>query len=169
MFSPVVVLAFFTVLAGRVLAFNITVGTRNLGANEILAIPDSPVKTACASICTPASTAIAACNDDTACLCRTDTVTAFVNCETCMLHNLINTNKPAPDIRAGSNVAVGAYAGVCKTDLNITLPANLTALALPATWDGPFVSVLPVGAAAVTVIAGGILGFSALYILSNLE
>jgi len=61
-----------------------------------------------------------------------------------------------------------AYAASCM-NAKFPLIASQTALTLPDNWDGPFTAVLPVGGAAVTVVAAGILGISALLILSNLE
>ncbi|KAH9477030.1 hypothetical protein JR316_0010946 [Psilocybe cubensis] len=135
----------------------------------MLNIPDSAVKTACAATCTTANTTLLACDDDISCLCSNATVNAFVGCESCMLNYLIAVNKPAPVPLAGSNPLVTAYAAQCKSDGNIILAANQSALSLPDTWDGPFVAVLPTGGAAVTVIVGAVLGLSALLILSNLE
>jgi len=102
-----------------------------------------------------------------------------------MFHNLIATNKPAPDPRAGSNVVLGgesqtffmllsceciiivAYAAACTAD-NQVLTAEQTLLELPSNWDGPFVAILPVGGAAVAVAVCAFFGVLALLILSNL-
>jgi hypothetical protein len=58
----------------------------------------------CSANCTIASQRIAECNDETACLCRTDVYMSVLGCQTCQLHYLIATNTRAPDPRVGSNV-----------------------------------------------------------------
>jgi hypothetical protein len=169
MFSPFVFLTLLGLLASQALAvFNITVGKTNLITSQILDIPDSAVTQACTSNCSIATSSLASCQDDASCLCGPATVDSLVDCETCMLHYLIATNKPAPDFRAGSNPVVQAYAASCK-GAGIVLAANQSALTLPDNWDGPFVAVLPLGGTAVTVAVGAILGVSALLILSNLS
>ncbi|KAF8966971.1 hypothetical protein BDZ97DRAFT_1984425 [Flammula alnicola] len=171
MFSPLVLFAFLGVLAGRVMAFdtfNITVNSVNMTALDILSIPDSPVKTACSANLTDTTNLVTACGQDPNCLCNAATVASLQNTETCMFHNLIATNKPAPDFRAGSNDVLEAYATACLQN-NVVLAANQTALVLPSNWNGLFVAVLPLGGVVVAVGAGAFLGFSALYILSNLE
>ncbi|KIM41649.1 hypothetical protein M413DRAFT_135615 [Hebeloma cylindrosporum] len=168
MYSPLVLLAFLGVLASQVLAFNITLGDKTFAAAQLVDIPDSPVKAACSAICSSTTATLTACNDDATCLCQADTVASLLSCETCMFHNLIATNKPAPDVRAGSNVALGSYATACKTANQVLTPEQ-TLLQLPSNWDGPFVAVLPAGGAGVAVVVGGFLGISALMILSNLE
>ncbi|KAF5326078.1 hypothetical protein D9611_000904 [Ephemerocybe angulata] len=159
--------ALFTALANQVLAFEIAVGNKVFKTTELFAIPESPVKTACAANCTDATTKIAACNDDTPCLCRAETFNAMLSCETCMFNYLIAKNKPMPDPRAGSNVVVGGYVAVCK-GVNPALMTGQTALKVPAGWDGPLVSILPIGGAIVTVLFAGILGVSAILLLSNM-
>lgn len=61
-----------------------------------------------------------------------------------------------------------AYSTACSQN-KVVLAANQTALLLPASWDGPFVAVLSTGPTVIVVGVGALLGFSALYILSNLE
>ncbi|KAF9526075.1 hypothetical protein CPB83DRAFT_730080, partial [Crepidotus variabilis] len=156
-------------LASQALAFNMTVGKDKLDVSQILNIPDSPVKTACATNCSDTASKITNCANDPACLCAIETVTSLLGCESCMLNYLIKVNKPAPVPLAGSNVLMGAYAAACKEQAKVVLPANLTALTLPSTWDGPLVAVLPVGTAAIYAFFGGLFGISALYILSTLE
>ncbi|TFK69819.1 hypothetical protein BDN72DRAFT_796211 [Pluteus cervinus] len=159
---------FFFVLAGRVLAFDtLTVGNNNLALSEIVDIPDSPLKTLCSANCTDTTSRIQACNGDATCLCRADTVAALQSCEQCMFTELVLTNKPMPDFRAGSTPVLSAYSTACGS-ANITLQATQVALALPPTWDGPFVAVLPFPVAIVTVIIGGGLGVSAILLLSNM-
>jgi len=160
-------LVFLLALAGRVLSFNITVGTMNLTISQILDIPDSPVKTACDGNCSIAQDTLQKCNDDTTCLCQNDTVAALLTCEQCMFTTLINTNKPKPDFRAGSTPVLSAYSASCKA-ANITLAPAQVGLQLPTNWDGPFVAILPFGAAIFTAIVGGTLGISAIFILSNM-
>jgi len=58
-----------------------------------------------------------------------------------------------------------AYAANCLAEANVTVTA---ALKLPATWDGPFTAVLPMGAVVVAVTIGALLGGSALLLLSNM-
>ncbi|KDR74161.1 hypothetical protein GALMADRAFT_251050 [Galerina marginata CBS 339.88] len=175
MFSPFILLSVLALFACQAACqdsapprFNITVNKQTLFATDILAIPDSDVVQACTANCTAASTALAGCQDNVTCLCSADTVNPLVSCENCMLHFLIAKNKPMPDFRAGSNPVVGAYATECGA-AGFTLTPAQSALVLPPTWDGPFVAILPTAGVAVTVTAGAILGFSALYILSNLE
>ncbi|KAL0952304.1 hypothetical protein HGRIS_006592 [Hohenbuehelia grisea] len=97
-----VVAALFFLLASRALAFTLSVGKVDLAVADILAIPDSPVKQACAAQCTQADQALRACNDDASCLCGPNTVSPLQACEQCMFTELIRTNKPLPDFRAGS-------------------------------------------------------------------
>ncbi|KAF9054297.1 hypothetical protein BJ165DRAFT_1399550 [Panaeolus papilionaceus] len=169
MISSVLLFAIFATLVSNVLAFNVTVGARTLDVSQILTIPDSPVKTACAANCTDTTTKITQCNNNVPCLCSVATVTSLHSCETCMLHFLINTNTQAPDFRAGSNVIMGAYAGKCLTDANITVPANLSALTLPATWDGPFVAVFNTPISLIIATIGTLLGGGLLYIMSTIS
>ncbi|KAG5636988.1 hypothetical protein H0H81_006194 [Sphagnurus paluster] len=162
-------ISFFLVfaLASRALAFNITVGEKTLTTAQILNVPDSVVKTTCATTCNNANQLIQACNDDAACLCRDDTVNALFNCEQCMFTKLVEENLQL-DFRVGSAAVLSAYSGQCKAVANITLAANQTSLQLPASWDGPFVAVLPFGAALVVAAFGGIFGISAILLLSNM-
>ncbi|KAF8627582.1 hypothetical protein AX17_006155 [Amanita inopinata Kibby_2008] len=152
-------------LAGRVLAnFNITVGTQQLPVAEILAIPDSPVKSACTANCTAAETSMESCNDDSACLCRVDTVADLLACEQCMYNFLVEKFQRAPDFRAGSQPVLDAYSAECKA-ANQTLSAgSATQLALAPGWNGLEESAF---GTAVAVTLGGWLGFSALYLLSS--
>ncbi|GLB44126.1 putative P-loop containing nucleoside triphosphate hydrolase protein [Lyophyllum shimeji] len=166
MFSLVSFVLIFA-LASRAFAFNITVGKQNLTTAQILDVPDSVVKTACATNCTAATSLIQACNNDSACLCKSDTVAALLNCEQCMFTKLVEINQKM-DFRVGSGSVLAGYAASCKA-ANITLAANQTALKLPSNWDGPFVAVLPVGGAVVAVITAGFLGISGLFLLSNIR
>ncbi|KAG6855618.1 hypothetical protein H0H87_000253 [Tephrocybe sp. NHM501043] len=129
----------------------------------------------CATNCTAASNALQACGDNANCLCNADTVTSLHDCEQCMFAKLVEINQKM-DFRVGSQAVLNesespsgaAYASSCQATINVTLAANQTALQLPSAWDGPFVAVLPVPAAAAAVGSAAILGSSALYILWNL-
>ncbi|KAJ2920990.1 hypothetical protein H1R20_g16107, partial [Candolleomyces eurysporus] len=163
------VLSLLFAFASQALAFEIAVGDAIFKTSEILAIPESPVKTACSANCTIASQRITECNDDRTCLCRTDVYASVLGCQTCQLHYLIATNTRAPDPRVGSNVLMMGYVANC-TEINpqVTVALGAAALPLPANWDGPLVSVLPLGGAIVAVITAGILGGGALFLLSNM-
>ncbi|KAG5646157.1 hypothetical protein DXG03_004210 [Asterophora parasitica] len=167
MFSPVSFFLIFA-LASQAFAFNITVNKRELTPAQILNVPDSVVKTACATNCTAASALIEACNDDAACLCRDDTVSALFQCEQCMFTKVVEANLQL-DFRVGSAVVLNAYAASCKTEANVTLTAKQISLVLPASWVGPFVAVFPVGGAILVAVAGGILGIGSLLLLSNIH
>ncbi|KAH6904534.1 hypothetical protein BKA70DRAFT_1297071 [Coprinopsis sp. MPI-PUGE-AT-0042] len=165
------IFALFAALAGQALAFNIALGTTNLTHTTILDIPQSPatLDEKVVSVCDPAKQQIAACNDNMTCLCQTNVVTSLKTCESAMLAYLIWKNIPAPDPRVGSNIVMGAYWKACNDTEGIPkLDATLSGLELPATWDGPFVSVLPVGGAVVVVLVTGFLGISAIFLLSNM-
>lgn len=60
------------------------------------------------------------------------------------------------------------YAAACLSEGNVTLTPDQTALVLPSTWDGPFVAILPVGGAAVSVMVGAALGMMAVMTVSNM-
>jgi len=62
-----------------------------------------------------------------------------------------------------------AYGAACKLQAQVFLPPSMTSLSLPKSWDGPVAKILPVGVAVLYTAFGGMLAFSALYILSNLE
>ncbi|KJA17152.1 hypothetical protein HYPSUDRAFT_46681 [Hypholoma sublateritium FD-334 SS-4] len=162
-------LLFVAFFAAHALAqFSVSFNNVGMTALEILAIPASPVATACGSNLTETTGLFTACNNDPQCLCNSASVTSFVNTETCMFNELIRQNVKSPSPLAGSNVLVGAYAAACAAN-NITVPAAQSALVVPPGWDGPYVAVLSTGPTVVVVGVGAILGLSALYILSNLE
>ncbi|KAF8064109.1 P-loop containing nucleoside triphosphate hydrolase protein [Lyophyllum atratum] len=167
MFSFVSFVLIFA-LVSRGMAFNITVGKQVLTTSQMLDVPKSVVKTACATNCTTASSLLQSCSDDARCLCKTETVAALLNCEQCMFTKLVEVNQKL-DFRVGSASVLSAYAATCKKEANITLAANQTSLKLPSTWDGPFVAILPVGGAVVAVITAGFLGISAIFLLSNIS
>ncbi|KAG6916539.1 hypothetical protein DXG01_006422 [Tephrocybe rancida] len=159
-------LALLSALASRALAFTVTVNGMNLTTSQLLSVPDSVVKIACATKCTAASSALQDCNDNASCLCRADTVASLLDCEQCMFTKLVQINQKM-DFRVGSQAVLSGYSAACKT-ANIAIAASQTALKLPPTWDGPFVAVLPIPLAAVAVGSAAVLGVSALFILSNM-
>ena len=170
MYRILAFIALFAALGGQALAFVITVGTTNFTQTSILDIPESDVTRECVTQCAAARNVITPCAEDMNCLCQNSTVQALNTCETCMLHYLIWKNIPAPDPRAGSNVAMTGYVAGC-TALNLTVQKNISSLALPANWEGqigPFTAVLPVGGAVVYALATGFLGISAIFLLSNM-
>jgi hypothetical protein len=77
----------------------------------------------------------------------------------------VNSLHPASNL-SSTDYAQQAYGAACMTQANVFLPTNFTSLSLPDSWDGPFVGILPLSAAVFYAIFGGILGLSALYILS---
>ena len=101
-----------------------------------------------------------------------------------MYNYLIANFEAAPDPRAGSqpvltgmndahiawSILTDGYAGygAACVGANQVLPKNATLLALAPGWNGPQASVLSTGAAAIVVTLGGMLGFGALYLLSNM-
>ena len=171
MYRTLAFIALFAALGGQALAFIITVGTTNFTQSNILDIAQSPVTQECAVVCDPAKQTIGACvGEDFGCLCANATVEALHKCETCMLNFLVWKNIPAPDPRAGSNVAMTGYVAGC-TAQNITVQKNISALAPPPGWEGqigPFTAVLPVGGAVVYALVTGLLGISAIFLLSNM-
>ncbi|KAJ7695140.1 hypothetical protein B0H17DRAFT_931109, partial [Mycena rosella] len=97
------------------------------------------------------------------CLCQNTTVSDLAKCEQCMFEALIDANKPAPDVRAGSNQVLAGWNANC----NLTGTAAV-ALTTPASWDGPFVAVFPTAVGSIIAATGGILGISLIYMLSNM-
>ncbi|KAJ7126628.1 hypothetical protein C8R43DRAFT_1134948 [Mycena crocata] len=172
MFSKLVSVVLLTALAGRALGadkFNVTIGKTVVLAKDVLGYTSGPLTAACdtGANCTSARAAIAACGDeDAACFCTKDLTDALKSCEQCLFAGLIAANKPAPDPRAGSNVALGGWTDNCD-HANQTLAAPL-ALVVPDNWDGPFVSVFPEPVGIVIAITGGILGSSLIYMLCNM-
>ncbi|KAJ6504827.1 hypothetical protein C8R47DRAFT_1103780 [Mycena vitilis] len=168
MFSKLVSAVLLTALAGRALAFNVTVGNTLFQADEVLGFASTPLIASCDSNCTIARTAIAACAvDDNACFCSNATTTPLQSCEQCVFEAVIRANKPAPDPRAGSNVALSGWTTMC-TAANITVTPAI-GLAVPTdVWDGPFVSVFPTAVGWVIAVTGGVLGSSLIYMLCNM-
>jgi len=174
MFNLFPFIALICLLAGRVLAFdgiNVTVGsptkTSRVSVANILNFPQSPATTACSANCTSANSELQACNTETACLCSNTTVASLLDCETCLFHYLIAHNEKAPNDLMGSTPVLAGYSAECSASHVPLAPAQV-ALQLPEDWNGPFVAVLPVGGAAITVAVGAILGTSALLLLSNM-
>ncbi|KAL4259279.1 Extracellular membrane protein CFEM domain-containing protein [Pleurotus pulmonarius] len=155
-------------LAGRALAaFNITVGTTELATKDIIA-PSTAIPGLCSQNCTVAQNMLIGCADDASCLCGTDTLGNLTQCEQCIFTELIRENKPMADFRAGSNVLLGAYRTACNASTKTAPPADTLILTLPSDWDGPFVSVLPVGVAIIYVLFGGFFGISGILLLCNM-
>ncbi|KAJ7584908.1 hypothetical protein C8J56DRAFT_949335 [Mycena floridula] len=160
--------AVFFFLAGQALAFNITVGTTLLQANDILGFNFNVAPmTGCNDLCTTAKSNIAVCTEDT-CFCRTDTVASLLTCEQCMYNALVAANKPMPDMRAGSNPVMAAYATYCTGITNPPLTKAQSALALAPNWDGPAGIFVPIGGLVVTVGTGAFLAVSAIVLVSTM-
>ncbi|KAJ7636018.1 hypothetical protein DFH06DRAFT_1139093 [Mycena polygramma] len=159
MFSKLVSAVLLTALAGRALAFN---------ANEVLGFTSTPLIASCDAKCTTARTAIAACAvDDIACFCSNSTTGPLQDCEECVFLAVIAANKPAPEPRAGSNVALTGWTTNCAA-ANITVTPAI-GLAVPTdSWDGPFVAVFPTAVGWVIAVTGGVLGSSLIYMLCNM-
>ncbi|EPQ55805.1 hypothetical protein GLOTRDRAFT_111010 [Gloeophyllum trabeum ATCC 11539] len=166
--SFLVPVAFACALAGRVAALSIAVAgiNGNLTASQFLDVPE-PLKTQCTTQCNPANNAIQACGTDDACLCNNATVSAITACQQCMFNQLIAENIPMPDPRAGSSAALTAYATACAGVGQVVNTTQVT-LSIPSNWDGPFGVGLNTGGTVVTVAVGGLLGFGAIMILSNM-
>jgi len=167
MFAILPVAFFFFAIAGRALAFNITVGNMLLQSNQILDFNfNVPPMTECNGNCTSAQTQIAGCADES-CFCRSDIVASLRSCEQCMYASLIAANKPKPDIRAGSTPVLAAYAVSCL-NAKIPLAKPQIALTIPPSWDGPSGIFVPIGGLVVTVGIGAVLGVSAITLVSTM-
>ncbi|KAM6493419.1 hypothetical protein JOM56_011553 [Amanita muscaria] len=157
-----------SLLAGRVSAvFNLTVGNQVLLAGNILDIPSSGVQSACSTNCSAADATLKGCQDDSACLCRNNTISSLSACEQCMFDFLVARFQEAPDPKVGSQAVLDAYAAACQAT-NQTLTPRSTSLLLGPNWNGPEDTSLSTGGAVVVVTIGGLLGVSALYLLWNL-
>ncbi|KAF9005252.1 hypothetical protein BDQ17DRAFT_1541215 [Cyathus striatus] len=154
-------------LAGRVLSLNITVNNKNYTSIEILAFDASLIPGDCNGQVSAANSTLSACNEDTLCLCKSETFQPLLDAETCMFNALIAENKPMPDFRVGSNPVLAGYSTACANS-NATLNNTQTALTLPANWDGPLDIVLPTGGTVIAVMVGGMLGVGSLLLLSNM-
>ncbi|KAF9000180.1 hypothetical protein BDZ89DRAFT_1147390 [Hymenopellis radicata] len=156
------------VLASQALAFNITLGTQVLQSTEILNFTPSGAIEACANNCTMAQNVLTGCADVGSCLCSDNTATWLLNCQQCMFTQLIASNQPMPDVRAGSQPLLGAYAQSCTAQANVNLTKTQTSLALPPFWDGPAGIHLDTGSTAVAVIIGTLMTGTSIYLLSNM-
>ncbi|KAI0255415.1 hypothetical protein BJV78DRAFT_1175151 [Lactifluus subvellereus] len=163
--------AFALALAGQALALEIVIGGHvgNVTADKFLTVGDADLTSRCQPSCSPATTAIEACEGDDTCLCRNATVTAITACQQCYFTTLIQENRQMPDPRAGSTPALKAYVTACHaSSANITVPATEVALKLPSDWDGPTGIHLNLGETIVYVGAGAIIGVGSLAILCTM-
>ncbi|KAF7315255.1 hypothetical protein MIND_00039900 [Mycena indigotica] len=163
MFSKLVSIALLTALAGRALAFNVSVNKVVYQSTEVFDFNFTPVIASCQTSCNTAKATINACND-IGCFCGNTTTTELVACEQCIFTAIVDANVPPPDVRAGSNQILAGWTTNCAAaNLTVTL-----GLELPASWDGPFVSVFPTAVGWVIAVTGGCLGVSLIYMLSNM-
>jgi len=84
-----------------------------------------------------------------------------------MYNFLIANFQVAPVPLAGSQALLTAYGAAC-TAANQTLAATATKLSVAPNWNGPKDIILSTGGTVIVVIIGGLLGSSALYLLSNI-
>jgi len=157
-------IAFFTLLAGRVYALNITLNAGGVGtvpADQFLTVNDPDLQGACQTTCQPGENTINACQNDE-CLCSNQTLIQITACEQCYFAELIKENRPFPggDIRAGGQAALTAYATACNQSTT-----TLMALQLPSTWDGPFGQGLSPVTTAITLIVALTVGCGAIGVL----
>ncbi|KAH9981998.1 hypothetical protein BJV74DRAFT_980939 [Russula compacta] len=158
-------------LAGQALALNIAIGgsVGNVTADNFLTVQDSGLTNQCQTTCQPANTAIQGCNDDDACLCSNNTVTAITACQQCYFTTIIQKNLQMPDPRAGSTPALAAYIAACQASpANVTVPATEVALTLPPGWNGPTDEVLNLGETIVYVTTGAVIGIGSIAILCTM-
>ncbi|OAX40747.1 hypothetical protein K503DRAFT_768290 [Rhizopogon vinicolor AM-OR11-026] len=165
---PFIAFAFFFLLAGQALSLSIAVGGSlgTIDASQFLNVTDTYLLTDCQSQCSNATTQIANCTSD-ACLCASNTVVAITSCQQCMFNDLISKFATTTDPRSGSSTALTAYAAACSS-VGIVVPASDVTLTLPSDWDGPVGVHLGTCLTAVVVGMTGILGFSALVLMSNM-
>ncbi|KAJ7070636.1 hypothetical protein C8F01DRAFT_1244355 [Mycena amicta] len=170
MFSKLVSVALLTALslAGRALAFNVSVNKVVFQSTEIFDFTFTPVIASCQTSCATAKTTIDACTNatDAACFCANTTTIPLEACEQCIFTAIVDANVPPPDVRAGSNQILSGWTSNCAAAKIPVAPAF--ALALPASWDGPFVAVFPTAIGWVIAVTGGCLGVSLIYMLSNM-
>jgi len=168
MFSKVVSAVLLTALAGRALAFNVTIGKALFQATEVLEFPFTSLIQPCQDQCNQVVSTIATCAsgaNDTTCYCAPNVTTSLQTCEQCMFTVLVDNNKPQPDVRAGANQVLAGWNTNCAPNFTITPPL---ALVVPNSWDGPFVSVFPEAIGIVIAAIGGILGSALIYMLCNM-
>ncbi|KAJ6581266.1 hypothetical protein B0H19DRAFT_1114520 [Mycena capillaripes] len=185
MFSKMISAVLLTALAGRVLAqtpsqppFNITVGGNLFLAIDALnftkepSFSTVPSLSQCNDKCGLAQTPIAACAvanaSDTPCFCNVAVTKPLQDCQECLFTALITVNKPAPEVRVGSNPFLGAWTTNCVNITNADGSAVALAVTVPPTWDGPFVAVFPDAIGWVLAVTGGILGSSLIFMLCNM-
>jgi len=167
MFSKVVSAALLTALAGRALAFNVTIGKALFQATEVLNFTFTPLIQPCFDQCNQVVSTIDSCasgTNSTACYCDSNLTTPLQTCEQCMFTILVDNNKPQPDVRAGANQVLAGWTANCPAP-NFTVALALT---VPPSWDGPFVSVFPEAIGIVIAAIGGILGSALIYMLCNM-
>jgi len=161
------VLGVVALFAGQTLAqLKIVLGEPlgNLTASQILKQSDIDTL-GCDSNCTAVQTAFQTCTDTNVnCLCQPSTIVALQTCEQCMFTSMINSNIEPPSPLAGSSAVLTAYAGA--TGCNRTESFVLTT---PPGFLGTFEFELATAPDVVVVTIGGLLGLSALLLLSNIS
>ncbi|KAI0803178.1 hypothetical protein BC629DRAFT_106875 [Irpex lacteus] len=149
--------ALFALLAGRALAFNITLPSgMNVTQHDFLSITDQDLLTTCSSNVTAANNAINNCGDTSSCLCSVETVKLVTDAEQCFFNKIVKDNRPYPGglIPAGEQTWLAAYGKSCGlTNMTLTLAPN---------WDGPFGQGLNTATTAITLIAALIVGGGAI-------
>jgi len=165
------ILLLVSMLAGRVLALNITVGgsVGVVPASEFLTPDgsDAVFMEDCQTQCMPGMSAISACGDDDACLCSSATVTNVTACEQCMFNDVIAKNARPTDPRTGSTPALTAYAAACSAAGTNVSTTEIT-LELPSDWDGPLGVGMGTVGTAFTLMAGIVLGTGAIYVVNTM-
>jgi len=159
---------FVLALAGHAFALNFTIGTAVVQPKDLLVVQPGPYVDACAQTCMMANmTLTQTTGDENTRLCTNSVGMALQQCEQCMFSFIIDHNMKVADANVGSTGLLKAFVSACQTQANVTL--NALALTLPASWDGPFVAVLPLPATAIVVSTGALLGATLLYIMCNLD
>ncbi|KAF7309598.1 hypothetical protein MIND_00330800 [Mycena indigotica] len=118
MFSKLVSIALLTALAGRALAFNVSVNKVVYQSTEVFDFNFTPVIASCQTNCNTAKATINACTD-IGCFCGNTTITELAACEQCIFTAIVDANVPPPDVRAGSNQVFGR-----RIALRPTLPSK---------------------------------------------
>jgi len=172
MHSPAsLLLAVLALLAGRVLALNISVGgfLGVIPASEFLNTTVQPFTSDCSSQCAPGIAAIKSCGDtDDACLCNSTTVAAVLACEQCFFTDFIRLNEIPVDPRMDATPALTAYTTACNASTGVAIPATAVALTLPADWDGPFGQGLSTAGTVVVVGVATLLGTGLITVLNTM-
>ncbi|KAF7317916.1 hypothetical protein MKEN_00879700 [Mycena kentingensis (nom. inval.)] len=167
MFSKLAPVALFAALAGRAFAFNVSINKVVYQSTEVIGFDFVPEIAVCQSNCTIARQAIDACSD-IGCFCSNKTTIPLNDCEQCLFTTIVEKNIPAPDPRVGSNQILAGWTANCAAEKTPIVITPALALALPDSWDGPFVSVFPDAVGWVIAITGGTLGASLIYMLCNM-